>query len=105
MKDICDLRKNEIAVIRQQAYQVQETFKTRTLQLLVEKHLDQLVQRKSNGHIGKLSVEWDGHGNTDLVFHPLTKAGKVSLKSEYFYPHDLENEFIPYLDSPNTLNK
>lgn len=26
MKDICDLRRNEIAVVRQQAYQVQETF-------------------------------------------------------------------------------
>lgn len=66
---------------------------------LAEIGLSGLVKRKSNGHIGKLEVNSKNSyytGVSTIQFFPLTKKGEISLRSEYFYYKDVEEEFEPY---------
>lgn len=62
---------------------------------LAEIGLAGLVKRKKNGHIGKLEVN-SGDGFDPIKFYPLTKKGEISLKCEFFYHRDVEEEFVPY---------
>lgn len=101
VQELTQIYNKELNEAYKQVTEVNYKFIEEMNNILNEKHLDELVLRKSDNRVGEIWVGWDYFGNNpEVTFHPLTKKKEPSVNGQPIYTFlkdfNFEDEYEPY---------